>query len=290
MRNPDFTQAAKFALEEDKAWQDVTSQGLPQPRAFARAVIHARQPGVLAGSLMAKVVFQVRDKRLQVALLSRDGTGIRPGQKIMTVRGSLQSLLSAERTALNFLSRLSGVATMPRRFREAVRGTGVGIYDTRKTTPGLRVLEKYAVRMGGGRNHRMDLASAVMLKDNHLEAIRLSGLRLKECVERWRREHSQYPVIEMEAQNLPQVWNAIEAKVDLVLLDNLDFVTLQKAMRLVKAARRARTSRRPQVEVSGGVTLSNVKAIADLKPDRISIGMMTHSAPGLNFNMDVVSR
>lgn len=284
--NGKFPPLIKAALREDKAWQDVTTKALPATT--GKAFILTQERGILAGASVAKAAFEIRDSKLRVILLTRDGSTIRPGQKILRVQGPLGSILSAERTALNFLSHLSGVATATRRFVDAVKGTGAKIYDTRKTTPGLRILEKYAVRMGGGENHRMDLASSVLLKDNHLKAMREIGRFSSQYLERMRRGPFKNKSVEMEAQNLEEVWEAIAAGVDMILLDNLGLPILKKAMQLITAAREARKSKYPQVEISGGVTLDNVRSLARLKPDRISTGAITHSAPGINFHLELI--
>jgi len=283
----EFFSVVKNALIEDKAWNDATSCLLPQ--AHGQAVIRAQQNGILAGVPAAKMAFQIRDKRLNVQVLTTDGKPIHPGLSVLKITGSLQMILSAERTALNFLSRLSGISTLTHRFVEAVKGTEAGIYDTRKTTPGLRVLEKYAVHVGGGRNHRKDLASAVLLKDNHLKIIHKLNQSLEKCVERVRGNQSRNKIVEIEAQNLGEVWDAIAAGADVVLLDNLELQELEKAMELIRATRQARNDNTPLVEISGGVTLANVRKIASFKPERISIGSLTHSAVGVNFNLDILS-
>jgi len=278
---------ARQALLEDKAWQDITTQALPPRSSQGGAVILCQQIGILAGGNITKAVFLARDKALHVKNLIREGSPVRPGQKILSIRGSLRSILSAERTALNFLGHLSGVATLTQRFVTAVKGTGAAVYDTRKTTPGLRVLEKYAVRMGGGQNHRMDLADAVLLKDNHLKALRNSGDPVGR-LQSLRKNLFKNKVIEMEAQNLNEIWEAIAVEADIILLDNLAPPILKKGLGLVRAAREIRGGKFPQAEVSGGVTLANIRAIAELGPDRISSGTLTHSATGINFNLDLL--
>lgn len=288
MKPSEFARIVKQTLQEDRAWNDVTTRALRHGGGRGEAVIRARASGVLAGGPAARAAFLIRDRSLAVKTLVSEGSGVRPGQSILRVRGSLGSILSAERTALNLLSRLSGIATITRRFVRAVHGTGVPIYDTRKTTPGLRALEKYAVKTGGGQNHRMDLSSAVLLKDNHLRAMKRSGDSPRECLQRLRKSRFKNKVVEMEAQNLREVWEALSAGADVILLDNLETPLLKKAMQLIQAAQETRTSLSPKAEVSGGITLSNVKTIASFKPDRISVGMITHSAPAMNFNLDLL--
>ena len=288
MRNVELSRILTRALREDKAWNDATTQSLKRSPSAARAVVRAQEKGILAGVAAAAAVFRVRDRRLQIKTLIRDGSLVGTGRVILSIQGPASSILSAERTALNLLSHLSGIATLTRRFVEAVRGTDVPIYDTRKTTPGLRTLEKEAVKSGGGHNHRMNLAEAVLLKDNHLKAMRRAGDSASECLRRLRHSRFRNKIVEMEAQNLEEVWEAIAAGVDIILLDNLKPPILEKALRLVRSARKNRSGSYPQAEVSGGVNLSNVRAVADLKPDRISVGMITHSAPALDFNLDIL--
>jgi nicotinate-nucleotide pyrophosphorylase (carboxylating) len=288
MNLSELKRTVRQALREDKAWSDVTTRALRHGGGRGEAVIRARGAGILAGGPAARAAFQIRDPSLIVKTLVSEGSGVRPGQSVLRVRGPLGSILSAERTALNLLSRLSGIATLTRKFARAVRGTGAPIYDTRKTTPGLRTLEKYAVKTGGGRNHRMDLSSAVLLKDNHLRAMKRSGDSPRECLRRLRKSRFKNKVVEMEAQNLKEVWEAVSAGVDVILLDNLSPVVLKKAMRLITAAREARGGPLPKAEVSGGVTLSNVRRVAALGPDRISVGTITHSAAAMDFNLDIL--
>lgn len=263
------------ALAEDlEPLGDVTSALVPPDR-LATAAFVAREEGVVAGRLPAIETFTQVDPSVQVDWLVGDGGTVDPGTAIARVSGSLASILVAERTALNFLCHLSGVASLTRRFVRATRG-GARIWDTRKTTPGLRALEKAAVRAGGGRNHRGNLSEWVLLKDNHL-----AGLGITEAVKR-ARERWPGRTVEVEADTIEQLEEAIAAGADLVLLDNMspELVAACVALRGDAA--------RPLLEVSGGVTLQTVGRYAEVGVDLISVGALTHSAPVLDIGLDVV--
>jgi nicotinate-nucleotide pyrophosphorylase (carboxylating) len=234
---------------------------------------------VLAGLPVARLAFLALDPAAEFQALVPEGAAVEPGMEVARVRGRARAILTAERVALNFVQRLSGVATLTARFVERVRGTGARILDTRKTTPGLRALEKYAVRKGGGENHRFGLFDLVLIKDNH---IRAAG-GLSEAVRRARAQRTEL-AIEVEAQSLEQVEEAMAARVDRVLLDNFAPAELARALAIVRAAERP-----PRVEVSGGVNLDTVRAIAELGVDDISVGALTHSAPALDLSLEVVA-
>lgn len=260
------------ALEEDRAWQDRTSLAVPA-QARAEAKIVAQEKGVLCGLPLAVLAFRQRDPGLKTSSSVKDGAVLRPGKTVLTVRGRARSILSAERTALNFLQHLSGISTHTRAFAEKARGTRTAISDTRKTLPGLRDLEKYAVRCGGGTNHRRDLDQAVLLKDNHWPFL---GKSWKEP-SAWRGKFVQW-----EAQSLSQVERALRQGVGGILLDNMSIPQLKKAVALIR-----KSKKRVLIEISGGVRLENVRALARLGCDRISVGALTHSSPALNFHLDV---
>ncbi len=263
------------ALREDLGKGDITSREFLSPDRRAEGAIVAHAPGILCGTEVAREVFRQVDRRLQFRVRKKDGFKVRPGTVCATIRGRARSILSAERTALNFVQRLSGVATITRRFVDAVRGTRAKIYDTRKTTPGLRALEKYAVRCGGGENHRMGLYDVAMIKENHLA---LCGDGLEGKIRKLRR---RVPVI-LEAQNMREVRAAAELPVDIVLLDNFRPPALRRAVRLLRDL-----CPKVRIEASGGVTLRNLRAVARTGVDRISVGALTHSAPALDFSLDV---
>jgi nicotinate-nucleotide pyrophosphorylase (carboxylating) len=271
--------AVQAALEEDLALGDATTAAL-LPAAFpARGTVRAHHPMTVAGIAVAQCAFAEVDSSVRVVQSVRDGAQVRSGSTVLVMEGDARSILMAERVALNFLQRLSGTATRTARFREAVRGYRVRILDTRKTTPGLRALEKWAVRLGGGHNHRLSLADGVLIKDNHLAVLRARGLGVADAC-RTARERAPHGLkIEVEAQTLDDVRAALDGCADIILLDNMDIPTIRKAVGLIKG--------RALIEVSGGVTLANAREIAAAGPDMISIGALTHSAPAADLSMDI---
>ncbi|MGH7718060.1 MAG: carboxylating nicotinate-nucleotide diphosphorylase [Gemmatimonadaceae bacterium] len=263
------------ALEEDGAFNDVTTIATVRPERHAFATIVARSPGVIAGLPVAVAAFRVLDPNVAIRIDEEDGAPVVGGTSIMRLSGDPRALLSAERVALNFMQRLSGVATITARYVEAVQGTHARILDTRKTTPGLRSLEKYAVRAGGGGNHRLGLSDQVLIKDNHL-AVLNGDIAL--AVSRAREFAPTGTRIEVECDSIQQVAAAVDAGADIVLLDNMSPDTLRECVALVR--------RRAITEASGGVTLENVRAVADSGVDWISVGALTHSAPALDLAME----
>ncbi|MCH8283539.1 MAG: carboxylating nicotinate-nucleotide diphosphorylase [Chloroflexi bacterium] len=267
------------ALDEDAAEADVTTQALVGASETGAGVFLVKAGGVLAGLPVAEAVFHAVDPSVAFQARAADGQRVRRRHVVATIEGPLASLLVGERVALNFLQRLSGIATLTARYVRAVRGTGAEILDTRKTTPGLRRLEKYAVRMGGGRNHRMDLSDAVLIKDNHLAAIRAQGLTIKDAVRRARSQAPPGITVEVEVTSVDESREAVDAGVDVVLLDNMGLDAMRRA---VLAARgKART------EASGGITLSTVRAVAETGVDFISVGALTHSAKALDISLEI---
>jgi nicotinate-nucleotide pyrophosphorylase (carboxylating) len=263
------------ALDEDAASRDVTTIATVLPGQRARAQLVARQAGIVCGVPLALAAFRLCDPEVTIRVDAEDGTPVPRGATILFVSGRARGLLAAERTALNFMQWLSGIATFTRRFVDAVAGTRAAITDTRKTTPRYRALEKYAVRCGGGVNHRFDLAEAVLIKDNHLAAL---GGDVGVAVRRVR-EHAPPGVpVQVECDSPAQVRAAVEAGAESVLLDNMDAATLRECVAI--AAGRCVT------EASGGVTLETVRAIAECGVDRISVGALTHSAPAMNLAVD----
>jgi len=271
-------QLIRQALKEDIGSGDVTSRAVIPAGLCIRARILAKSSGVAAGVKMAALTFTTLDPSLRCRLHVRSGAQLRPGKTILTVEGRARSIMSAERTALNFLGHLSGIATLSYQFVQAVRGTRAKILDTRKTIPGLRRLAKYAVRAGGAYNHREGLFDAVLIKTNHLRA---SGLSIEEAVQRGRRGAGRKEVV-VEVRTLAELKAALRAEPDVIMLDNWRLPAIRQAVRL-------RDGRKPLLEVSGGVTLSNVRAIAKAGVDRISIGRLTHSAPSLDVSLRVIS-
>jgi nicotinate-nucleotide pyrophosphorylase (carboxylating) len=263
------------ALEEDDTRHDITTAATVLSDRRARCRLVARQPGVVAGLPLAREAFEQLDKAVAVRIDHDDGSRVGPDTTVMFLSGHARGLLSAERVALNFVQHLSGIASLTRRYVEAVAGTRAHILDTRKTTPGLRRLEKYAVRAGGGLNHRMDLASAVLIKDNHLAAVD-GDIRI--AIKRARAVGPEGIKVEVECDTLDQVETAIDAGADVIMLDNMDLTDLREAVRLVDG--------RAVTEASGGVTLDTVRTIAQTGVDWISVGALTHSAPALDLALD----
>jgi nicotinate-nucleotide pyrophosphorylase (carboxylating) len=270
-----------LALAEDLGEAgDVTTRATIPEGQPGKAVFVARTAGVLAGLEAAKRVCQRVDPKLIFLPSFVDGDSLKKGDSIATVEGPMRSILSAERTALNFLQRLSGVATLTRQFVDAVAGLPTKILDTRKTTPGWRQVEKYAVRMGGGTNHRIGLFDMVLIKDNHIAAV---GGDITAAIRHAREQFPRLPV-ECEVESLQQLEIALVAKPEIVLLDNMSVEQMREAV-----ARRNGIARGVQLEASGGVNLPTVRAIAETGVDRISVGALTHSAKALDIALDYLS-
>jgi nicotinate-nucleotide pyrophosphorylase (carboxylating) len=263
------------ALDEDAAASDITSIATVVSDRRSRCAIVAREAGVIAGIPLAREAFRQRDPHASVRAAVRDGQKVNARTPVMFVTATARGLLSAERVALNYMQRLSGIASLTRQYVDAVKGTGAKILDTRKTTPGWRRLEKYAVRAGGGMNHRLDLSSAVLIKDNHLVA--LDG-DLELAVARARKMAPAGTSIEVECDNLDQVRAAVVAEADVILLDNMSDAMMRDAVALVNA--------RAVTEASGGVTLDRVRSIAETGVDWISVGALTHSARAMDLGLD----
>jgi nicotinate-nucleotide pyrophosphorylase (carboxylating) len=265
----------RAALDEDRAREDVTTLAMVPPDLRASAELVARAPGVLAGLPLVQAVFRSLDDAMTLRELKSDGARVSANETVLEIRGPARAMLSGERVALNFVQRLSGIATLTARFVDAVRGTNAKILDTRKTTPGLRVLERYAVRCGGGTNHRDDLAAAVLIKDNHLATI---GGDIALAVRRAREFARAGIQVEVECDRRDQVVAALAAKADVILLDNMSCDEMRGCVELVGGA--------AIVEASGGITLANVREVAETGVDWISIGALTHSAPALDLALD----
>jgi nicotinate-nucleotide pyrophosphorylase (carboxylating) len=262
-----------LALAEDLP--DVTSAAVFSPKKQIRATLLAKKEGVVVGMAAAAYVFTSLDPHCQVRLLAQDGQPVVPGTAVLQVQGKATSLLAAERTALNFLMRLSGIATLTSQFVQRLQGTSCQLLDTRKTTPGFRRLEKHAVRCGGGTNHRFGLFDAAMVKDTHIAACG----SISAAVERVRRLWGEdFPLI-VECSQLRQVEEALACRVPHLLLDNMDLPTLREAVRLAKG--------KAKLEASGGVSLATLRAIAETGVDFVSVGALTHSAPALDCSMEV---
>lgn len=268
-----YREVVRRALAEDFGWGDITTEAVIEAGQKATAVLMAKAPCVIAGLDVACETFRQLDPGVSVILRRRDGDWCEVGTEVAVWTGDAAALLTAERTALNFMQRLSGTATMTRRFVEAAADR-ITVLDTRKTTPGLRVLEKYAVRAGGGVNHRSGLDQGILIKDNH---IRLAG-GVAVAVTRMRRANREMP-IEVEAQSLAQVDEALAAGADIILLDNLDTSDILSAV--------ARCSGRVKTEISGGVTLVRMPELAATGADYVSVGALTHSAPAVDLSLEI---
>ena len=267
------------ALAEDLSMGDVTTEALIPGDRQGTGFIVAKQEGILAGTVVAKLVFHRVDPELKVEVLLEDGARIKPSTKVARVAGSIASILKAERVALNFLQRLSGIASETNRYVERVKGLPVRIMDTRKTTPGLRSLEKYAVSVGGGKNHRMNLGDGILIKDNHLATLRSQGLNIKEIVAKAKQNASHRLPVEIEVRTVSEALEAAEAGVDIVMLDNMRLEDMRKAVESIHG--------HALIEASGGITLDNVRAVAETGVDYISIGALTHSARALDINLEL---
>ncbi|MGB9662104.1 MAG: carboxylating nicotinate-nucleotide diphosphorylase [Moorellaceae bacterium] len=264
------------ALEEDLGAGDISSAYLFGPEDRGRAEIVARQEGILAGLPAVELTFRLAPPGCTLIPLAREGSRIEAGQAVARVEGPLLAILGGERVALNFLQRLSGIATLTARYVERVKPYKARICDTRKTAPGLRLLDKYAVRLGGGVNHRWNLGDAVLLKDNHLKAA--GGII--PAVEKVRRHIPLTTKIEVEVENLEQVAEALEAKVDIIMLDNMSLSDMRRAVALIDG--------KALVEASGGITLERVAEVAATGVDFISVGALTHSPPALDFSLELL--
>jgi len=274
----------ELAVAEDLAGiGDLTCNALIDPAESAEVLVVARESGVVAGLPVGEIVFQHIDPQVSWVPEVPDGTEVESGQIVARVAGPLAGILIGERTTLNFLGHLSGIATRTRRFVDAVSGTAATILDTRKTLPGWRVLAKYAVRAGGGRNHRMGLHDGILIKDNHIASwsSRVGNSRLSEAIRQARGAASSGVSIEVEVDTLAQLRDVLEGRPDIVLLDNMTNSQLAEAVRI-----RDENDSRILLEASGGITLENVRAIAETGVDRISIGALTHSAGNFDLGFD----
>ncbi len=271
----DVKKLVKYALKEDVGSGDVTSRATVPADLRVKAVIVAREEGRLAGIKVAGEVFRQIDSALIFKALKQDGNRVKNGTKLAEIYGHARAILTGERTALNIIQRLSGIASLTDKFVGKVRGTGVKILDTRKTTPGLRALEKYAVKMGGGMNHRFGLFDGVLIKDNH---VHIAG-GIKKAVKDVRKKYPRLR-IEVETQNLREVSEALGEDFDILMLDNMSIPDMKKAVKMIEG--------KYKIEISGGVNLANIRKFAKIGADYISIGALTHSAKSLNISMDIL--
>ncbi|MFH1239156.1 MAG: carboxylating nicotinate-nucleotide diphosphorylase [bacterium] len=284
----------KLALEEDRVFNDITTNSLLFDKRKVKGRLISGDDGIICGLSVVGKIFDLIDKKVKARKEAgvkfkpkvKDGDKVKRGQAIAEIDGLARTILAGERAALNFLQRLSGIATLTGEYVGAVKPYKVKIYDTRKTTPGLRYLEKYAVRCGGGYNHRMHLAEMVLLKDNHLQMLDEVTL-LSDMLKKMRKKIPSRVQIEVEAENLGQIREALEAGVDVIMLDNMSLDKMKEAVTLIKTMK---YKDKPLIEVSGGVNSTNVSKIARLGIDRISVGALTHSAPALDISLEIIGR
>jgi nicotinate-nucleotide pyrophosphorylase (carboxylating) len=293
---PQIEKIINCALAEDLSKGDVTTEALIPGDQQGTGFIMAKEEGILAGIEAAKQVFHRVDPELRVEILLEDGAGVKQGSKVANVSGSIASIFKAERIALNFLQHLSGIASETNRYVARVEGLPVRIMDTRKTTPGLRSLEKYAVSVGGGKNHRMNLSDGILIKDNHLVALRRQGLNIKEIITRARQNaplslrgakrrsnlQTGQIQVEVEVRTVSEALEAVEAGADIIMLDNMNPEDMREAVKFINS--------RALIEASGGITLDNVRAVAETGVDFISIGALTHSARALDISLELEAK
>ncbi len=263
----------EIALREDIKDKDITSELILPDNLKTKAFIISKEKGIICGLKIAKLVFQCVDKEIVFESLIKEGSEIYPGQKIAKIFGNAKKILLAERTALNFLQHLSGIATLTRKFVDKVKFYNVEIFDTRKTLPGLRILEKYAVRVGGGKNHRFNLSDQILIKGNHIDLVGLENA-IK------RAKKSKKP-LEVEVRDLRELEKILDLnlKIDVIMLDNMKTNEIKRAIKMIK--------KRAKIEVSGRVNLNNVKEIAKLGVDRISVGKITHSSKAIDISLKI---
>ena len=274
---PQIEQLIRCALEEDIGAGDITTLSTVPSEARGKGLFRAKRDSVVAGLILIEKIFSFLDDDVEVRRLCRDGDQVVRGTVVAEAEGPVRTLLMGERTALNFLQRLSGTATLTRRYVDAVKDFPCKVIDTRKTTPGFRTLEKYAVRMGGGTNHRFGLYDAALVKDNHIAAAgSIAG-----AVQQVRRQAPFMAKVEVECSDLGQVREALEAGADVIMLDNMNTKEMAEAVRLI--------NKRAWVEASGGITIESLRSVAETGVDFISVGALTHSAPAVDFNMKITA-
>lgn len=267
-----------LALEEDTVKEDITSELLIPPGLKAKATLLAKADGVLAGIDVARLVFVRIDSKIKFKIFIKDGSKLKNGDIIAVIKGNARSILKAERTALNFLQRLSGIVTLTAQYVALVSDLKVDILDTRKTTPGMRILEKYAVSMGGGRNHRFNLSDGILIKDNHLETLYSQGMTLKEIVTKAKENAPKGIKVEVEVTNIKEVNEAVSSGADIIMLDNMTSVQMRRAVKKIPST--------IKTEASGGINLDNVRSVAETGVNFISVGALTHSAKALDISLE----
>lgn len=285
-KEKDIQDLIDTAIGEDIGGGDVTTDSLVPEWLEAVGEFVVREPGVVVGLPVAREVYKKLSADVSFEYVVADGATLLPGRVVATVSGPARAILLGERVVLNFLQRLSGIATLTARYVEKVKGHKARIYDTRKTTPGWRTLEKYAVKMGGGKNHRMGLYDQILIKDNHLKILE-EGQVLTKAVREAREKAPQWMLIEVETKTMDEVEEALAARPDIIMLDNMSVEDISRAMEIVQGVG---LEKPPIIEVSGDVTLDNVGEIARMGPNWISVGALTHSAKALDIALDVKGR
>ena len=288
----------QLAIEEDIESGDITTENLIPDSLIAEGAFIAKESGVIAGLPVVEYFFSKLDKGVSLKQNVRDGTFVKKGETIASLKGSAKTLLSGERIALNFLQRLSGIATTTAQFVERIKPLKTAIMDTRKTVPGWRYLEKYAVAMGGGVNHRMGLYDQVLIKDNHLDILKVeTGLKpvstsshisiIEKAVAALRQKIKKGILVEVETRTLEEVADALNAGVDIILFDNMNIAQLEEAVKMVKTWKLSKVRRKPLTEASGNITLENLHLVAQTGVDRISVGAITHSAKAMDISLAI---
>ena len=267
-------------IAEDSADHDITSISVFDNNIKCNAVIESRDHGVLCGVDFAEMVFRQIDSTIVISKVIEDGTEIFEGDVVLDLKGNVNTILAGERIALNLLQHLSGISTLTAQFVESVKSTKAVIMDTRKTIPGLRKIQKYAVKMGGGHNHRMNLADGVLIKDNHIKFSEINGLSISDVVNKSRSKVGKSVKIEIEVDDLDQFRKVIDVRPDIILLDNMDVETMEMAVKINEG--------RAILEASGGVKINNVKSIAETGVDLISVGALTHSVNALDMSLTIL--
>ena len=267
-------------IAEDSADHDITSISVFDNNIKCNAVIESRDQGVLCGVDFAEMVFRQIDSTIVISKVIEDGTEIFEGDVVLDLKGNVNTILAGERIALNLLQHLSGISTLTAQFVESVKSTDAVIMDTRKTIPGLRKIQKYAVKMGGGHNHRMNLADGVLIKDNHIKFSEINGLSISDVVNKSRSKVGKSVKIEIEVDDLDQFRKVIDVRPDIILLDNMDVETMEMAVKINEG--------RAILEASGGVKINNVKSIAETGVDLISVGALTHSVNALDMSLTIL--
>jgi len=276
---PSIKSTVKRAVAEDLGHGDITTDSLISSDIRGMGTVVAKAAGIIAGLGVALEVFRHISPAMESQVLIADGLQVAPGDVVAEIEGSTAVILKGERVALNFLQRLSGIATETSRYVKAVQGTKARIVDTRKTVPGLRELEKYAVRVGGGHNHRYNLADGILIKDNHIAALHTQKLSMKEIVHRARENSPHTLLIEVEVETVAEAREAMEASADAILLDNMSLEEMREAVTVIQS--------RCMLEASGGINLETVRAVAETGVDLISVGGLTHSVMALDMSLDL---